>query len=231
MTDDDIDVDRTIHNAEDDAGDEDDDILEVLDPTNETYRGFYEAFEVFNGALFKNELPDCLFTMQRSKRSRGYFSGDRFAHRRGAGTVDEIALNPRAFIDRSDREVVSTLVHEMTHLWQHHFGKPGRRGYHNKQWSAKMREIGLIPSHTGEPGGKQTGQTCSHYIEPGGPFDREWDLLAESGFVLDWQDRQALKPVDPKTLKVRYACPGCSIHVWGKPGLSIRCEACQELMR
>jgi predicted SprT family Zn-dependent metalloprotease len=56
--------------------------------------------------------------------------------------VDEIALNPRTFIDRTDREIVSTLVREMVHLWQFHFGKPGRRGYHNKQWATKMEEIG-----------------------------------------------------------------------------------------
>jgi hypothetical protein len=31
-----------------------------------------------------------------------------------------------------------------------------------------MREIGLQPSSTGEPGGMETGQTVSHYILPGG---------------------------------------------------------------
>jgi hypothetical protein len=31
-----------------------------------------------------------------------------------------------------------------------------------------MREIGLQPSSTGEPGGMETGQTVSHYIIPGG---------------------------------------------------------------
>jgi hypothetical protein len=51
--------------------------------------------------------------------------------------------------------VLSTLVHEQAHLWQHHFGKPGRGRYHNREWAAKMVEIGLIPSATGEPGGKQ----------------------------------------------------------------------------
>ena len=30
-----------------------------------------------------------------------------------------------------------------------------------------MREIGLVPSSTGAPGGKATGQRVSHYIVPG----------------------------------------------------------------
>ena len=30
-----------------------------------------------------------------------------------------------------------------------------------------MRAVGLIPSHTGEPGGREVGQKVSHYIEKG----------------------------------------------------------------
>ena len=158
-------LDRTIRNDDDD----DDDLDEFLSPTEEAYADFYTAWDYFNGVLFENKLPDCLITMQRSKRSRGFFASERFGHRqRNTEIVDEIALNPATFLDRTDREIVSTLVHEMVHEWQHHFGKPSRRGYHNKQWAAKMIEIGLIPSHTGEPGGKQTGQSVSHYIEENG---------------------------------------------------------------
>ncbi len=65
------DLDRTIHN-------EDGDEFEILSPTDETYRGFYEAYRFFNEWLFGGLLPDCLITMQRSKRSRGYFAGERF---------------------------------------------------------------------------------------------------------------------------------------------------------
>jgi hypothetical protein len=132
------------------------------DPTSQTYSGLYKAFAFFNGALFAGELPDCLITMQRSKRSYGHFAGERFAHRTGGTVIDEIALNPRSFIDRSHAEIISTLVHEMAHCWQDHRGKPGRRGYHNKEWAAKMQAIGLTPSHTGKPGGKRTGQSVSH---------------------------------------------------------------------
>jgi hypothetical protein len=30
---------------------------------------------------------------------------------------------------------LSTLVHEMAHLQQNHFGKSSRTGYHNKEWA------------------------------------------------------------------------------------------------
>jgi hypothetical protein len=62
------------------------------------------------------------------------------------------------------------LVHEMAHVWQHAHGKRTRNGYHNKEWAAKMDELGQLPSDTGQPGGKRTGQKCSHYIAKVGPF-------------------------------------------------------------
>jgi hypothetical protein len=33
-----------------------------------------------------------------------------------------------------------------------------------------MKEIGLYPSETAAPGGKETGQKVSHHITPDGPF-------------------------------------------------------------
>jgi predicted SprT family Zn-dependent metalloprotease len=89
-----------------------------------------------------------LITIQRHKGSKGYFSPNKFAHRRRT----EIALNPVTFRERTDREIASTLAHEMVHLWQEQFGKPSRNGYHNKQFANKMEEIGLKPSDTGKPG-------------------------------------------------------------------------------
>jgi hypothetical protein len=212
-----INLDRTLQNS-------------VDSPTSETYGSFQRAYEHFNAELFGGELPGALFTMQRRRNSRGYFSFSRFGQRRGDQIVDEIALNPKTFLERTDREIISTAVHEMAHQWQFHFGKPGRGNYHNKQWAAKMREVGLIPSHTGEPGGKQTGQKVTHYIDEDGPFDLAWQQLESFGFKLDYQDRSIDRAVEPRRLKVRYACPVCSIHVWGRPELKLACLACNEAL-
>jgi predicted SprT family Zn-dependent metalloprotease len=217
---------RTIQNYDDDEN------VEFPSPTAGTYSTFNEAFQHFNETLFDGALPEVLITMQRTRRSRGYFSARRFSHRRGTEILDEVALNPAAMQDRSDEEIASTLVHEMVHLWQEHFGKPGRGRYHNKQWAAKMQEIGLMPSHTGEPGGKRTGQQVTHYVIDGGPFSREWKFLAEKcGFTFDYHDRLTNGPEAARKAKVRYACPACSIHVWGKPDLRIICEGCGVRMR
>ena len=108
--------------------------------------------------------------------------------------TDEIALNPAHFKSRTTEESLSTLAHEMCHFEQQHFGEPGRTGYHNREWAGMMKAIGLIPSDTGQPGGKETGQKVSHYIEPGGPFDRACAELVKSGFAVRyvelWGDRR-----------------------------------------
>jgi hypothetical protein len=77
----------------------------------------------------------------------------------------------------------------MTHCWQEHFGakKRKRYSYHDKEWAAKMKAIGLQPSISGMVGGKETGQQMSHYIIRGGPFIRSYDKLAATGWKLNLQ--------------------------------------------
>jgi hypothetical protein len=167
----------------------------VLNPTSQTYDNLLLAFRFMNEELFGGILPPCLITLQREKKTYGYFSGGRFKNASdNSKTTDEIALNPTyfRFDGRDDRGVISTLVHEMAHLWQHHYGKPGRGRYHNDKWAAKMKEIGLIPSSTGQSGGKETGDRMSHYIEENGAFARAYTDLLVQEFRLEW-----IEPIEP----------------------------------
>ena len=99
-------------------------------PTEEAYAELQHAYDFYNSGLFGGRLPSCLITFQRQKRTFGYYSKDRFGTRDGRKT-DEIAMNPEYFAVVPMVEVLQTLVHEMTHLWQEHFGKPSRACYHN----------------------------------------------------------------------------------------------------
>ena len=161
----------------------------ALSPTQLAYGELQQAYDFFNQTLFGERLPPCLITYQRKNRTYGYFSGDRWAG--GKKIADEIAMNPMHFNERTQGEVLSTLVHEMVHLEQHHFGTPSRSGYHNKEWASWMERVGLIPSNTGEPGGKQTGQQMTHYIAPSGAFEKAFGELTGTGFKLSWVDRAA----------------------------------------
>src|ERR1700686_2839600 len=135
----------------------------AIKPTRETYDPLQQAYENLNRSLFEGALPNCLISLQRHKQSYGYFCGDRFGRADGTLT-DEIALNPSHFRDRSQEAILSTLAHEMVHLWQHHFGKAGRGRYHNMEWAEKMKSIGLQPTSTGKEGGAETGDVMDHII-------------------------------------------------------------------
>src|SRR6185312_13465100 len=113
--------------------------------TSQQYLDFQNAFDFFNAELFGGALPQVLVTLQRHARARGYFSPERFHGRGNKTTIHEIALNPDCFCDSSDEYILSTLVHEQAHLWQQAHGNPPRRCYHDKEWAAKMKEIGLQP--------------------------------------------------------------------------------------
>lgn len=159
-----------------------------MKPTPETYGELQAAYDLFNRELYGGQLPDCLITLQREKRSYGYFSPQRFQRADGT-TTDEIAMNPIYFGVVPLVEIMQTVAHEMCHLWQHHFGEPGRGRYHNVEWGEKMEAIGLMPSSTGKPGGKRTGDHMADYPIEGGPFLKACKKLLTQQFRISWYDR------------------------------------------
>jgi hypothetical protein len=234
-----------------------------LNPTSGTYENLLLAYKFMNEHLFEGVLPICLITLQREKKTYGYFCGNRFQSSDDSSKkTDEIALNPQFFRShgRDDRAVCSTLVHEMVHLWQHHYGKPGRARYHNQEWADKMKIIGLIPSSTGQAGGKETGDRMSHYIDERGQFALMYDELISKEFSLQWieqpehdlieinlpdpDDDQELLSVDGNTTtktaisrpckfdksKMKFSCPECGLNAWAKLGAHLLCGDCNVQM-
>ena len=156
-------------------------------PTLATYTALQDAFDHFNTALFAGKLPQCLITLRSSVSAYGYMHSERFVSVAGE-RIDELGINPGYFAVQSMEEVMATVVHEMAHHWQNHVGTASKSSPHNREWAAKMEEIGLMPSHTGLPGGKQTGRTMSDYILPDGAFMRACASLTARGFNLPWLD-------------------------------------------
>jgi hypothetical protein len=123
----------------------------------------------------------------------------------------------------------------MVHCWQHHFGTPSRASYHNRQWAGKMQEVGLIPTDTGEEGGKETGQTVTHVIAEEGSFQKACiRLLAEHPAIL-YQDRHSSEQERTRKKKLasktKYTCPGCFLNAWAKPGAPLKCGECDQWMQ
>ena len=223
---------------------------DTIKPTRLTANELQRAYDHFNTALFGGELPDCVITLQRNRGAYGYFSPSRFDDREG-NEADEIALNPTYVRTRPIEEVLSTLVHEEVHLWQHHYGKPGRGPYHNKEWAMKMIEIGLRPMAFD---GGMTGDRVSHSIIAGGRFDIACRLLLGQGFQITWQDvefrggesgnsdvgnggdgenaasKQLLRRGRSKRSKTRFVCKSCQFKAWAKETGKLICGYCEVPM-
>jgi predicted SprT family Zn-dependent metalloprotease len=194
------------------------------------YQAFQQAYDFFNHELFGNSLPHVLVTLQRRSHTKGYFSPDRFAGRGVAEKVHELALNPDSFTSRTDEEILATLTHEMTHVWQCAHGDPGRPGYHNREWADKMKALGLYPSNDGNVSGKETGQNMSHYIIADGAFAEAYGKLKAKGFQLHWESAAREGNKTKIASKTKYSCPQCQQNAWAKPEAWLVCGECQCAM-
>lgn len=217
--------------------------------TTTQFKTLDDLYNFYNQAIFRGSLAECIVNMSRHGGAYGFFAPERWRGENAEhAIVHEISLNPD-YMNRTDKEWHSTLVHEMCHLWQEDNGTPSRSGYHNKQWAAKMQEVGLMPSETGIEGGKTTGQRVSHYVMPGGVFETVFNTLKQEeleNLRLKYKPRFAIEVAKPsggagtdeeegsegeegegkkrrQGVKVKYTC-SCGNNVWGKPDLSLHCK-------
>jgi len=214
--------------------------MNSTDPTNAQFAAYRAMWSYFNTVLFGGALGDVILNFSRLARSLGFFAPERW---RDAGdhVTHEISLNPAHLKRDNIKDAASTLVHEMVHLHRHGQANPPRNGYHDRQWADKMEALGLMPSSTAALGGARVGYRMSHYIIPGGAFERAFERMPTECH-LPWTcgiDDEARGDVEKKKakkakkeaarkVKVKYSCPDCELNVWGRGGLRLRCEDCDE---
>ncbi|CVK21652.1 SprT-like domain-containing protein [Sporomusa sphaeroides] len=214
--------------------------IQKKEPTHEQYTKYQELYNYFNQQLFNSKLPCIILNFSRKANVAGFFAPNRWISLQGKNKTHEISINPTYIASVEFIEVCQTLVHEQAHLWQMVFGKPSRSGYHNKEWANKMENIGLMPSSTGQEGGKKVGQKMSDYVIKGGKFEKAFVDLPKD-LTLPWisnefdsvvsNDEDGSDPKPPKIKsKIKYSCPGCTLNVWGKPNIKVYCKSCESYL-
>jgi len=196
----------------------------------ETYDVLREAFMFFNKKLFNGKLSDSLILLHRHRNAYGYFCADRLAQSGSKKTIHEIALNPSHIRERKPRETFGTLAHEMVHQLQQEHGTPPKNVYHNRQWAAMMKQIGLYPSDSGKPGGAETGRYVGHYIINGGLFDTVFTEFAKKHDMSLFGDMPVAAKLKGKTSKFKFVCPECGQNAWAKITAKLICGECGEAM-
>ena len=91
-----------------------------------------------------------------------------------------------------------------------------------------MKEIGLQPTTTGEPGGKETGQSVTHDIIPGGLYAQAYSKLKAQGFELHWQSVPGQQAKAKAASKTKFTCPTCGQNAWAKPAAALICGDCYD---
>ena len=195
----------------------------------EQYTILQEIYVYFNHHLFSDFfLPEIIFTIDyRKSNNNGFFHAEKFDH--NGKKISVISLNPDHF-NRSNIDCMSTIAHEMSHLWEYCISPDKYKGgYHTKVWSSKMQKIGLMPSDTGQEGGKKTGRRMTHYIVKNGLFEQKAnEFISNHQNIFLFSGIAMIQKVsDKKRNKIKYTCP-CGQNVWGKPDLQIICGECKQ---
>ncbi len=202
-------------------------------PTKETYDALSRAHQFFNRSLFQKSLPPCVITALDSRRSPACFRLKNWEHSAKETVTDEISFNPIFFKSQSIEQILSNLVHEMCHQQQHHFGRSGKHGYHNKQFKGMMEAVGLLTYDISSELGKGTGYTVSHRIEKGGRFELSCKKLLDQGFTIPWHARifpRSKNQIVKAASKTKFSCPTCDLNAWAKPAAQLKCGHCESYL-
>lgn len=206
------------------------------------------AFTWFNDKLWNGKLPkDTAVFWHRAPKAAGCFGPHRFKNPTG-DFVSEISLNPDHLGQRSEIDILSTLVHEMCHLERLLLDPEDWTGtYHCQKWAEMMDRVGLTPRALGKGGElthKKTGHRVTHEIVDGGMFDQAakefimandklFPLRAvsavESG-ILNKRKLNKCKPTSggSRTSKLSFHCPCCDARIYGKQDTRAFCTGTED---
>lgn len=105
----------------------------------------YTWFDRFNVHFFEGKLPRTVISVERTRVTRlGHFVPDRDA----IGVRNRINVNAK-YAGYDPWFSLRTLAHEMVHVWEQAFGKPGKNNYHTRAFRRKAAEIGILCDERG----------------------------------------------------------------------------------
>lgn len=172
---------------------------------------FYQFFDKFNSTFFENKLPLPVFAFKaRRKSNLGYYK----IGTNEFGIKDEIGFNIR-HINRPKFKLLSTLLHEMTHLFEIHFREDDGMKYtnrHSKFFREKTKEMGIPSDKSG----------CTIEIEK-----KFLDFLKENGINIEEKEITE-EANNTKKNYLKWRCKCSKIMSGRKNDLNITCNICGE---
>ena len=188
-------------------------------------------YNLVNQEYFDGELEEITLTIQESVRSFGHVSADNtwFTDKK---SMKELNISAN-YLKRSISEIVTTLVHECSHIWNMQHGiKDTSNGYvyHNKRFKKTAEEIGKI------------------IVERHSTYG--WSVSSPSQETLDFCKRHSLEDIQiwrmdkvpdgepdagppvsknkkPSSTR-KYLCPCCGSSFRATKKINVLCMECSE---
>lgn len=211
-----------------------------------------ELDKAFFSGKGKQKIPQVVFAINNRCKScvMAFVQADALYDKSSDKKLQYLAINPD-YLNRKLKDTLATICHEICHVYENAFIHIPRGGYHDKQWASLMAECGLEPKYL------NTSKTAvNHKIIKGGVFEDFvkaftekygedfFNIVSYSSEVqrktrkelgIEGDDEDELKPDNAdkpikkyNRNKIKYVCHGCQMKVWGKSGLSIHCNDCDE---
>jgi hypothetical protein len=192
----------------------------------ETIKELYRLFQLLNKNFFKDklELPMILIQSKR-KNILGTCSVDRIwinkANKKGKLAKYEITISAEN-LDRSDEEILTTLLHEMVHLYcslNNIKDTSNNHVYHNKKFKEEAEKKGLNIEYA-----KTIGWSITTLKQDTKNLIKTFKINSK---VFDYY-RKSFETAK-KTKKIRrnkYKCNGCDITLNSLKDLNLICGNC-----
>lgn len=177
-------------------------------------------FAFANFRFWNGQLPPVTFGFYpQAPRGRrlGHYRADAWT---GTEAPDEIAITVDTCLRYGPAWIYSTVLHEMVHHWQQHFGfqRPPIDAYHhNAEWWIELERVGLEPD--------TTGKRSHGWTKPGPSFTA---LLRAFKPALDQFPTRRATRASTKGKMAKWVCAcGYALRI-GKAEVRIKCLDCKK---
>ena len=230
-----------------------------LKTSQELYTKIQTVIDLVDKSFFsgkkKEKIPQIVFAINNKCKSCvvAYVQADALYDKKTDTKLQYMGINPD-YLDRNIGEILSTICHELCHVYEHAYIHIPRGGYHDKQWANLMEECGLEPIYN-----NSSKTSVTHKIVPGGVFEKfvtdftekygaDYFNIVSYSIEVAKRTRKELGIEEPEDddspkpdnadkpikkynrNKIKYVCHGCGLKVWGKSGLDISCNECMETL-
>ena len=232
--------------------------MEETKTTLEVYQKFQKAVDLIEEKFFtskgKQAFPRYVLAINNKCKSVAcaFVQNNALFDKSNGDKIQYLGINPR-YLVKGNEYVLSTLCHELCHIYENAFIHIPRGGYHDKAWADLMKDCGLEPVYL-----NKSKTAVNEKIIEGGEFEAfvkdftdeygdyfnvvEYSQTVAQGYKDKNPDSDADLSNAPtadnadKPIKVynrnktKYICRCCGLTVWGKAGLDISCNECMETL-